>query len=172
MKKLFFGLSVLAAFVLSGCLKSNSNKEICKFDPCAYKAPDAQIQAVQHYIDSVGVEATRHCSGIFYAISDTGSGNKVEDQCATIVVRYKGTLADGTEFDSNYQFSQNQLQPFALGNLIPGWKIGLTLIKKGGSIRLYIPPYFAYGTTGQDGPGVDIPPNAMLIFDIQLLDVY
>jgi FKBP-type peptidyl-prolyl cis-trans isomerase len=86
----------------------------------------------------------------------------------TITVHYTGTLADGTKFDS----SLDRGQPFSFvlgaGEVIPGWEQGVAGMKVGGQRRLVIPPDLAYGEAGFPP---DIPPNAELTFEIELLDV-
>ena len=86
--------------------------------------------------------------------------------CSTVTVKYKGTLTNGTGFDSSYKVAPDGY-PFQLGQLIPGWQIGIPLVKSGGSINLYIPPSLGYGASGS-GP---IPPNAILIFKIDLVNI-
>ncbi|MBU5562641.1 FKBP-type peptidyl-prolyl cis-trans isomerase, partial [Escherichia sp. S69_ASV_4] len=82
-----------------------------------------------------------------------------------VVVNYKGTLIDGKEFDNSY--TRGEPLSFRLDGVIPGWTEGLKNIKKGGKIKLVIPPELAYGKAGVPG----IPPNSTLVFDVELLDV-
>ena len=114
------------------------------------------------YAKQEGVKKTE--SGILYRIEKEGTG-ETPHPTDTVKVNYRGTLIDGTEFDSSYK--RNQPIEFQLNQLIPGWVEGIGLIKKGGKIQLVLPPNLAYGDqqTGQ------IPPNSTLIFDIELLDV-
>jgi FKBP-type peptidyl-prolyl cis-trans isomerase len=103
----------------------------------------------------------------------TDSGLKFEDiQCGdgeeagrgdTVSVKYRGTLEDGKEFDSG-------TYPFQIGSgmVIPGWEEGIAGMKVGGQRKLIIPPDLAYGAQGS--PPV-IPPNAILIFDVELLEI-
>jgi FKBP-type peptidyl-prolyl cis-trans isomerase FkpA len=89
------------------------------------------------------------------------------DLCSQILISYKGTLKNGTVFDQ-----QNNVI-FVLGSLIEGWKKGIPLLKKGGSIKLYIPPSLGYGGTDvrdNNSGQVVIPANSMLIFDVTLTD--
>jgi FKBP-type peptidyl-prolyl cis-trans isomerase FkpA len=81
------------------------------------------------------------------------------------VVNYKGTLIDGKEFDNSY--TRGEPLSFRLDGVIPGWTEGLKNIKKGGKIKLVIPPDLAYGKTGVPG----IPANSTLVFDVELLDI-
>jgi peptidylprolyl isomerase/FKBP-type peptidyl-prolyl cis-trans isomerase FkpA len=86
----------------------------------------------------------------------------------TLTVNYSGTLVDGTKFDSSYD--RNQPFSFVLGQgrVIKGWDMGLLGMKVGGKRKLTIPSELGYGT---QGAGSDIPPNATLIFEIELLNV-
>ena len=81
---------------------------------------------------------------------------------STITVKYTGKLTNGTIFDQNQTGAS-----FVLSSLILGWRKGLPLIQKGGSIILYIPPSLGYGCSSVGG----IPPGSNLVFDIELLDV-
>ena len=109
-----------------------------------------------------GIQAT--ASGLQYKISEPGQGANPKDD-DIVVVNYKGTLIDGTEFDSSYK--RNQPAEFPLKGVIPGWTEGLQLLKKGGKATFYIPPGLAYG----DRQRQTIPGNSVLIFDVELLDI-
>ena len=84
----------------------------------------------------------------------------------TVKVHYRGTLVDGTEFDSSYK--RNEPATFPLGGVIKCWTEGVQRMKVGGKAELVCPPELAYGARGAGGV---IPPNATLIFDVQLLAV-
>ncbi|CAI2478463.1 FKBP-type peptidyl-prolyl cis-trans isomerase [Serratia ficaria] len=109
-----------------------------------------------------GVKKTE--SGLLYQVEKSGAGEAPKDS-DTVVVNYKGTLTDGTEFDNSY--TRGEPLSFRLDGVIPGWTEGLKHIKKGGKIKLVIPPALAYGKTGVPG----IPANSTLVFDVELLDV-
>ena len=89
-----------------------------------------------------------------------------------ITVNYTGKTTDGKIFDSNVDPSKGHVQPFTteigVGKVIPGWDEGFLSMKVGGKRKLIIPSDLGYGAQGQ---GADIPPNAMLIFDVELLKV-
>lgn len=93
----------------------------------------------------------------------TGPNPKATD---TVRVHYRGTLIDGTEFDSSYQ--RGQAAEFPLNRVIPGWTEGLQQMKSGGKARLVLPPELAYGS---QGAGQMIGPNATLVFEVELLDI-
>lgn len=82
-----------------------------------------------------------------------------------VVVHYKGTLPDGTEFDSSYK--TNKPAEFKPSDVIKGWQEGLKKMKKGGKYQLFIPPDLAYGSVPRPG----IPANSALVFEVELLDV-
>ncbi len=109
-----------------------------------------------------GVKKTE--SGLLYQVEKEGTGEAPQDS-DTVVVNYKGTLTDGTVFDNSYD--RGEPLSFRLDGVIPGWTEGLKHIKKGGKIKLVIPPALAYGKTGVPG----IPANSTLVFDVELLDV-
>jgi len=106
-------------------------------------------------------------SGLRYQIIQKGDGAKAE-KGKKVSVHYKGQLADGTVFDSSYK--RNQPIDFALGvgQVIPGWDEGVGLLKVGDKARFVIPSDLAYGSAGAGGV---IPPNATLIFDVELVAV-
>ncbi|EAB2142575.1 TPA: FKBP-type peptidyl-prolyl cis-trans isomerase [Salmonella enterica] len=103
-------------------------------------------------------------TGLLYKVEKEGTGEAPKDS-DTVVVNYKGTLIDGKEFDNSY--TRGEPLSFRLDGVIPGWTEGLKNIKKGGKIKLVIPPELAYGKTGVPG----IPANSTLVFDVELLDI-
>ena len=86
----------------------------------------------------------------------------------TVSVNYTGKLADGTKFDSSYDRNAPIEFPLGEGRVIPGWDEGISLLKVGGKATFIIPPHLAYGSKGAGGV---IPPNATLIFEVELMDV-
>ncbi len=104
-------------------------------------------------------------SGLQYRVIKQGEGTppKADDRVST---HYRGTLIDGTEFDSSY--ARGEPMQFAVNGVIPGWTEALQLMKPGAKWELWIPSTLAYG---ENGVGNVIGPNATLVFEIELLDV-
>ncbi|WP_455080625.1 FKBP-type peptidyl-prolyl cis-trans isomerase [Prevotella melaninogenica] len=104
-------------------------------------------------------------SGLQYQVLKEGNGKKpsATDQ---VVCHYEGTLIDGTVFDSSYQ--RNQPATFGLNQVIAGWTEGVQLMQEGAKYRFFIPYNLAYG---ERGAGVQIPPFAALVFDVELIEV-
>lgn len=110
-----------------------------------------------------GVKTTE--SGLQYEETQAGTG-KQPALSDTVKVHYRGTLIDGTEFDSSY--SRDEPVSFPLNGVIPGWTEGLQLMKEGGKAKLAIPADLAYGPGGM---GNAIGPNSALLFEVELLEV-
>lgn len=104
-------------------------------------------------------------SGLIYESLKDGSGQQASPD-ATVQVHYRGTLTDGTEFDSSYK--RGQPATFPLNRVIPCWTEGVSKMKEGGKARLTCPPEIAYGSRGA---GSAVPPNATLLFEVELLKV-
>ncbi len=151
--------------LFASCLKSADNK--CTFTESTVVAPAAEVTALQSWVASNNPAAVQHPSGFFYEITNPGTGTTAPGICSEIYITYTGTLTTGAKFDENLTGTS-----FALGQLILGWQKGIPLIKKGGSIKLYLPPSLGYGATAiRDNAGVTvIPANSYLVFNIQLLD--
>ncbi|MFM1921657.1 MAG: hypothetical protein RLZZ303_3291 [Candidatus Hydrogenedentota bacterium] len=109
-----------------------------------------------------GVKTTE--SGLQYRVLREGDGPSPKET-SQVRVHYKGTLTDGTQFDSSYD--RGQPASFGLNQVIPGWTEGLQLMKTGAKYELTIPPGLGYGAGGAD----TIPPNSVLIFEVELLEV-
>ncbi len=126
----------------------------------AKKEQEAVLDAL-----STGFEKTK--SGLRYQIIQKGNGKKAE-KGQTVSVHYKGMLPDGQVFDSSYQRKQPIDFTLGVGQVISGWDEGIQLLKVGDKARFVIPSNLAYGSQGAGGV---IPPNATLIFDVELMDV-
>jgi FKBP-type peptidyl-prolyl cis-trans isomerase FklB len=110
-----------------------------------------------------GVKTT--ASGLQYKVLKEGSGASPKET-DTVVTNYKGTLLDGTEFDSSYK--RNEPASFPVNRVIKGWTEALQLMKPGAKYQLFIPASLAYG---ERGAGQLIGPNATLIFEVELLSI-
>jgi FKBP-type peptidyl-prolyl cis-trans isomerase FklB len=108
-----------------------------------------------------GVKTT--ASGLQYKVEKEGSGTPPKET-DTVVVNYRGTLIDGTEFDSSYK--RGEPATFPVNRVIKGWTEALQLMKPGAKYQLFIPPDLAYGPGGTGG---DIGPNATLVFEVELI---
>lgn len=107
-------------------------------------------------------------TGLRYEDIVVGEGMQTEGRGDTIKVHYTGWLEDGTKFDSSIDRGQPFQFAIGAGQVIPGWDEGIASMKVGGKRQLIIPSELAYGESGAGGV---IPPNAMLIFEVELLDV-
>lgn len=103
-------------------------------------------------------------SGLQYKILEEGNGTKPSPS-DTIEVHYKGTLIDGTQFDSSYD--RNEPATLVLSKFIPGWVEGMQYVSEGGKIQLFIPSELAYGNQSTG----NIKPGSTLIFEVELLSV-
>ena len=104
-------------------------------------------------------------SGLQYKVIKAGTGKKPKSS-DTVTVNYRGTLIDGTEFDSSYK--RGQPATFQVSGVIPGWTEALQLMEEGAKWQLFIPANLAYGERGAGGV---IGPNATLVFEIELVSV-
>jgi len=105
-------------------------------------------------------------SGLQYKVLVEGKG-KTPKLSSTVTTQYSGKLLDGTEFDSSYK--RGEPATFPCSGVIKGWTEALQLMKEGSKWELYIPPDLAYGPAGTGGGA--IPPNATLIFQVELISV-
>lgn len=111
-----------------------------------------------------GVQTT--ASGLQYEVLTAGKGAKPGPD-DVVRVQYEGRLLDGTKFDSSYDKGEPALIP--LSQVVPGWREGIQLMPVGSKYRMWLPAALAYGETGT--PGGPIPPNATLVFEVELLDI-
>jgi FKBP-type peptidyl-prolyl cis-trans isomerase len=127
---------------------------------------EKNLAAAKAFLDAnkakEGVKTTP--SGLQYKVLSEGKGDK---PAATnvVTVNYRGSLIDGTEFDSSY--SRGEPATFPLDRVIPGWTEALQLMPEGSKWELYLPPDLAYG---DQGAGDRIPPQSALIFEVELID--
>lgn len=104
-------------------------------------------------------------SGLQYKVIKEGAG-KMPKASDTVTTHYRGTLIDGTEFDSSYK--RNEPTSFPVSGVIKGWTEALQLMKVGSKWQLFVPSNLAYG---QQGPSPQIGPNATLIFEVELIAI-
>lgn len=114
--------------------------------------------------DKPDVQVTE--SGLQYKVLEQGDGEK-PDADDVVRVHYKGTMLDGTVFDSSYERGEPAM--FSLAQVVPGWQEGIALMPVGSKYRLWIPSDLAYGEMGT--PNGEIAPNATLVFDVELLEI-
>lgn len=147
----YFAFIFTVLFAISGCEKEKSQAEI-----------DDDI--ITNLLSELNVEAEKHSSGLYYIISENGSGGH-PDLSSTVEVKYKGYLTNNEVFDET---TGNETIEFPLDKLIKGWQLGIPLLQKGGKGIFFIPSALGYGSYRAG----DIPPNSVLIFDIELIDFY
>lgn len=147
---------LLALFLVVGVFSS------CKKELSPEKQAEKDDKLITEFIAKNNIQAIKHSSGLYYEIKTQGSGAKPTTS-STVSVNYKGKLLNGNVFDQS-----NAPVSFGLNRLIVGWQIGIPLVNKGGSIRLIVPSALAYGPAS---PGLGIPKNSVLDFEIDLIDV-
>ena len=157
----------ILAVVALACADSNATSD-AETSPDAAAATSSTL--AESYAPELGVDLSsmrRTDSGLLIRDVQEGTGDVLTGG-QNAVVHYTGYLPDGTKFDS----SRDRDEPFTVavgaGQVIDGWDEGLPGMKVGGQRRLVLPPDFAYGARGA---GNVIPPNATLVFDVELLDV-
>lgn len=108
-------------------------------------------------------------SGLYYQVLAEGQGLPLS-KGQKVLVHYRGSLPDGSEFDSSY--ARNEAIECVVGDGIPGWSEGLQLTKMGGKIRLFMPSALAYGKEGVlKGTRVIVPPHAVVIYEIEVMEI-
>lgn len=129
-------------------------------------SPEEQLQEdiriIKQYLADNNLTADSTTNGLHYIITQEGTGGHPSLQ-STVTVKYKGYLTDGSVFD---QTSGSKTAKFNLSGLIEGWQIGIPLLKKGGKGTFLLPSAIGYGPGGSSS----IPPNSVLIFEIELVD--
>jgi FKBP-type peptidyl-prolyl cis-trans isomerase FklB len=148
---------------MQAAFQAQQKKDMEKQAAAAKKNLDAGQAFLEANKKKEGVTTT--ASGLQYKIITEGKG-KQPKSTDTVVAHYRGTLINGTEFDSSYQ--RNEPATFPVGGVIKGWQEALPLMKEGSKWQIYIPSDLAYGPRGAGG---EIGPNEVLIFDIELLSV-
>ncbi len=145
----------------------NAVETFRKFDGAKAEREAAAKKKTEELLEELAAGFDKTDSGLRYKVFQDGDGVKAE-KGKTVSVHYKGSLTDGTVFDSSYKRNQPIDFPLGMGQVIPGWDEGIALLKVGDKARFVIPPYLGYGERGAGGV---IPPNATLIFDVELVEV-
>lgn len=145
--------ALAVTFVVSACTKSEESADSGAGEDVESAAAAAEEKMVTT------------STGLQYEVLASGSGAspKASD---SVTVHYRGTLVDGTEFDSSHKRGKPAV--FPVNRVIPGWTEALQLMKEGDKWKLTIPPALAYGDRGA---GALIPPNSTLIFEVELIKV-
>ena len=137
------------------------------FEGAREKRVNAEREEARAELDKLASGFEETTSGLRYQVIQKGNGTKAEAG-KTVSVHYKGQLADGTVFDSSYKRNKPLDFQVGVGQVISGWDEGICLLNVGDKARLVIPSDLGYGSAGAGGV---IPPNATLVFDVELMDV-
>jgi FKBP-type peptidyl-prolyl cis-trans isomerase len=153
-----------------GPIPANS---ILIFDVEILDLPDQDVvddKIIKEYIAKNNIKATRTESGLYYVITQKGLGPNAKPG-KKVTMNYTGKLLDGTTFDSNVDPKFSHVAPFTFqlgsGQVIKGWDEGVQLLNMGEHATFIIPSGLAYGPGGNHG----IPPNAVLLFDVELVSI-
>ncbi len=147
--------------------KWDAAKAFETFKGAAEKRLAEEKQKAADELDKVAAGFENTESGLRYKIIQKGDGDQAR-KGATVSVHYEGSLTGGTVFDSSYKRKEPIDFQLGVGQVIPGWDEGIGLLQVGDKARFVIPSHLAYGSAGAGGV---IPPNATLIFDVELLKV-
>ena len=137
------------------------------FEGSRAKREHKEIEASEAKMEELAAGFQKTESGLRYQYIVRGSGKQAEAG-KTVAVHYIGTLDNGKEFDNSYKRKKPIEFPLGQGNVIEGWDEGIALLKEGDKARFVIPSHLGYGSAGAGGV---IPPNAVLIFDVELMAV-
>ena len=146
--------------------KWNAQLAFNEFNASAEARLKAEKNAAHETLASIANGMKKTESGLFYNITKEGTGLS-PSKGSKVSVHYKGSLIDGTVFDSSYQRNEPIEFSVGIGQVIKGWDEGIMLLKKGASARFVIPSDLGYGA---QGAGANIPPNSTLIFDVELIN--
>lgn len=151
--KLLPAIAGFCLLIMTGCIKDEK--------ACSNVKPADEEAQIVAYASANGITATKHSSGMYYQVVNPGSG-VTPTAISKVTVTYTGKFLSGSQFDQ----SSTPIS-FNLNQVIEGWTVGIPLISKGGKIKLIIPSSMAYGCNGAR----TIPPNSVLFFEVDLLDV-
>ena len=136
-----------------------------EFNSSGETRKQSTIDAADKAMSTLVKGMKKTASGLYYTITKEGEGEH-PPKGANVSVHYKGTLVDGTVFDSSYQRDQPIEFSVGVGQVIPGWDEGILLLNKGAAARFVIPSHLGYGAKGAGGV---IPADATLIFEVELI---
>ena len=146
----------------------NAREAFDKGDEARKKKEAEAMKAVEEKLQSLIAGATKTASSLYYQIAEEGKGPKPK-KGQKVSVHYAGYLLNGRKFDSSFDRNQPIQIPIGVGQVIAGWDEGIMLLNEGSKAKLIIPPHLGYGSQGAGGV---IPPNAILIFDVELVKVH
>jgi|GEM_PF-90732 len=136
-----------------------------------YDQAELDDQIITKYLKEHKIDAKKTASGLYYTITKEGTGD-VPKPGQKVVANYTGMLPNGTKFDSNMDTAFHHVSPFTFplgkGQVIKGWDEGFSLLKKGSKATLFVPSGIAYGARN---PSQLVPPNSVLFFDVELVDI-
>ena len=136
-----------------------------EFNSSGETREQSAIDAVDKAMSTLVKGMKKTASGLYYLLTKEGEGEH-PPKGANVSVHYRGTLVDGTVFDSSYQRDQPLEFSVGVGQVIPGWDEGILLLNKGAAARFVIPSHLGYGAQGAGGV---IPADATLIFEVELI---
>lgn len=147
--------------------KWNAVEAFRTFEGSRAKREAVEREAAEAKMEELAAGFEKTESGLRYKMIQKGNGKKAENG-KTVSVHYSGQLENGKVFDSSYTRKKPIEFPLGRGNVIEGWDEGIALLQVGDKARFVIPSHLGYGSRGAGGA---IPPNATLIFDVELMDV-
>ena len=150
-----------------GKIQENNKAAVAKIEADKKKKAEEFAANQQKLVDDLKAEMQVTPSGLYYKITKTTDGIAPQ-RGDEVAVHYAGKLVDGSEFDSSFKRNQPIDIPIGVGQVIKGWDEGIMLLKEGETATLLIPSELGYGSAGAGGV---IPPNAWLIFDVELVSV-
>ena len=136
-----------------------------EFNSSGETREQSAIDAADKAMSTLVKGMKKTASGLYYILTKEGEGEH-PPKGANVSVHYRGTLVDGTVFDSSYQRDQPLEFSVGVGQVIPGWDEGILLLNKGATARFVIPSHLGYGAQGAGGV---IPADATLIFEVELI---
>ena len=164
-----FSLALAAAALLAGCGDSSGSSGSgtgASSNAPSSSAPSAPAATNAAAKPSASTDMKTTASGLKYSVLKQGTGTVSPKPTDQVTVNYKGTLLNGTQFDSSYD--RGQPATFPLNRVIPGWTEGLQLMHEGDKFKFEIPANLAYGAAS---PSPLIPENSTLVFEVELIKI-